>query len=888
MYLTVFYKKPGQESGMDFGNPDPKFSLSNFLLFLLNITLQAKTGALQTPYPVPFRMKVSIFKFLQLRNHKAQNSLHRAGFPIFLWMLCFTLASNAQTGTLRGIVRDKKTEAPLPGAVVTLEKTDFGTVSDSDGGYVFRQVPAGSYNIKVQAVFYETGTVFNAVVTSGNQQVMDIALEPSGKTVALNEVTIRNNPYRHTAETPMSVQTLSAQEIKSNPGGNFDVSRVIQGFPGVGGTSGSVGGYRNDIIIRGGAPNENVYYLDGIEVPVINHFATQGSAGGPTGIIDISFVSNVDLYTSAFPARYDNPLSGVLQLKQKDANPDKIENNIRLSATELAYSADGPITDKLSFQFSARKSYLQFLFQALKIPIQPAYWDFQYKVSYKINKQLTFYTLAIGAIDDFSFLTPDNLTPENVYILHSNPLIKQRSYTNGYGLKKLVNKGYWNLTFSRNMLDNKLDKYLDNQNPNEGDRTLKLHSTEAENKLRFDIDKFYDRYSFSAGAVAQYDTYTNDFYDVLSTAVTDTLGNLISPAVTLRSNASLGFVKYGIFLQGATNFFDKKLTLSLGIRADGNSLTKDGANPAKQFSPRLAASYKITPKLILNASAGKYYKMPTYTVLGYKDTTGNYVNRNTPYTGCTHLVAGLEYLPKWQGSRITIEGFDKKYDHYPVSMLDGISLANKGGDFNVLGNEPVTGSGSGHSYGLELQVQQKLLSNFFVIFSYTLYKSTFTNTNGQSTPASWDNGNLLSLIGGYKFARNIEIGVKFRYQGGAPYTPFNMAASQANYVTLGTGVPDYTRYNTQRLAAFNSMDLRIDKKWNRKKRSVDLFFDITNAYGSLQPSAPTFTFERTADNKSFLTTDGKSLRPDGSNGIPLILDNSSRVVIPSVGFIVEF
>jgi len=228
------------------------------------------------------------------------------------------------------------------------------------------------------------------------------------------------------------------------------------------------------------------------------------------------------------------------------------------------------------------------------------------------------------------------------------------------------------------------------------------------------------------------------------------------------------------------------------------------------------------------------------------------------------------------------------YHNYPVSLVDGVSLANEGGDFNVLGDEPVATTGLGKSYGLEVQLQQKLTKNFFVILAYTLYKSEFTNLNGQYYPASWDNGNLISFIGGYKFKRNIELDIKFRYQGGAPYSPFNLAASQAEYTVLGTGVTDYTKFNTLRLAPFNSMDIRIDKKWNYKKWSLDIYYDMTNAYAALEPATPTFTFKRTPDNKSFLTTDSKPLRADGSNGVPYIINNNSAVVIPTVGVIVEF
>lgn len=810
-----------------------------------------------------------------------------SSLKLIVVLLLLATAGWAQTGKIRGTVKDRKTESPIIGAVISIDGTSLGAVSDTDGSFFIGEIPAGSYNVKAQTLGYEPAVLYNVVVSSGNDQILAIVME-SGASSQLKEVVVRRNPFSKTAETPLSIQALSAQEIKSNPGGNFDISRVIQAFPGVGGTSGSVGGYRNDLIIRGGAPNENVYYLDGIEVPVINHFATQGSAGGPTGIINISFIDEVNLYTSAFPARYDNPLSGVLQMKMKAANPDKIQNNVRLSATELAYSVDGPINDKVSFQASARRSYLQILFKALQLPIQPSYWDFQYKVNYKINKKLTFYTLGIGAIDKFSFLIPEEQTAENIYTIQSNPLINQWSYTNGYGLKKLIDKGYWSLTFSRNMLENRLDKYSDNQNPSEQNRTLRIKSTEAETKLRFEVNKFFDRWSYSYGAMAQQDGFKNDFYARLTNAITDSSGAIVQPAITASSVATLQFMKYGAFGQAAVNFFDRKLSISLGLRADGNTFTTNGANPLNQFSPRLSGSYALSNQFKINASVGSYYKIPVYTLLGLTDSAGNYVNKDARYTKSDHLVAGLEFLPKWQGSRFTLEGFYKMYDRYPVSLRDGLSLANKGGDFSVLGNEPVSSTGKGLSYGLEFQFQQKLTKNFFTILSYTFYKSEFTNASGVYVPASWDNGHLLSFIGGYKFKRNIELGVKFRYQGGAPYTPFDLAASQRNYSTLGTGVFDYTRFNTLRLPEFHAMDIRIDKKWNYRKWTLDLFLDVTNAYASSQPAIPNFTFKRTADNKAFETTDGQALKADGSNGIILLLDNTSSVVIPTIGFIVEF
>lgn len=802
-----------------------------------------------------------------------------------LMMLVMHAGVYAQaSGVITGTIKDKKTQEPIPSVTVTLEGTTTGAASDFEGNFRIDNIPPKTYNLKIQAVDYKPQVIYNVVVTSGNAQTLTIEMEANN--ISLNEVVVKANPFQKNAETPLSIQSLSAQEIKSNPGGNFDISRVIQAFPGVGGTSGSVGGYRNDLIIRGGAPNENVYYLDGIEVPVINHFATQGSGGGPTGIVNISFIEDVSLYTSAFPSKFDNPLSGVLQMKQRRANPDKVQGNVRLSATELAVTADGPINKKLTFLSSVRRSYLQLLFGALQLPISPSYWDFQYKLDYKINKNLSFYTLGIGAIDNFSFNTPDKQTAENIYILKSNPTINQWNYTNGYGLKGLMKKGYWNLTFSRNMLNNQLNKFEDNQNPVESQRILRIRSTEAENKLRFDFNKYYNTWSYSWGLMAQYAQFENEVYSRVRAEIKDAGGNIIQPAYIINANTNINLWKYGAFAQVAKNLFKDRLNLSFGIRTDGNSFTTDGSNLGNTISPRLAASLLLIENLKFNASVGRYYKMPTYTILGYQ-AAGVFTNKNSRYIQSDHAVAGFEYIPK-SGMRFTLEGFYKLYNNYPVSDVDGISLANKGGDFSVLGNEPVTFNGKGRSYGVEFQFQQKFTKNFYAVLSYTYYKSEFTNANGLYAPASWDNTHLLSFIGGYKFRRNYELGVKFRYQGGAPYTPFDMAASQRNYLSTGAAVYDYSQFNQLRLGSFHSMDIRLDKKWNYRKWSLDVYLDITNLYRSVQPEYPKYTFARTTDNSAFQTTDGQAIKSDGSNAVPLVLKESDAVSIPTIGFIVEF
>lgn len=809
--------------------------------------------------------------------------LHRIGIFLPLLLLHFH-AFSQQQGSVIGTVTDGKTREPLVGVTIQAEGTPGGTTTDVDGKYRF-ELPVGSYNIKATFVGYSPLTKFNVVLTSGNAQQINFELLEETVQLEAATVILNRSVSVATAETPNSVQKLTTEEIKNNPGGNFDISRVIQVLPGVGGTAGSVGGFRNDLIIRGGGPNENVFYLDGIEIPVINHFATQGSSGGPTGILNVSFIEDATLSSSSFNARYDNALSSVLQFKQRTGNPDRFQGNVRVSSTEVAGTVEGPISPKTTYLASVRRSYLQLLFKAIDLPIRPNYWDFQYKVTSKLNKKTTFTAIGVGAIDEFTFAVPKESSPEKEYILRSNPSINQWNYTVGFSLQRLLENGFMNISASRNMFDNRLDRFEDNRTGDETARVFKSQSQEIENKLRLDVNKFLGKWEYSYGAMLQFVKYNNDFFNVRQRPVVDGTGAVTTPGVTVRFTTALDFFKYGAFFQVNRKLADDRLNLSAGLRTDLNSFTDTGNNPLQTLSPRASLSYQLNDQWRVNGSLGRYFKIPIYTVLGYKENS--FANRASQYIRSDHAVLGVEFVPR-PTTRITVEVFTKQYANYPVSVRDGISLANQGGEFGAIGNEKVTSTGEGRSRGVEFFIQQKLAGNFFGVLSYTLFKSEFTGADGVYKPSAWDTRHLVSTQLGYKFKRGWEIGGKFLYQGGAPYTPFDLATSQRNYATTGLGTLDYARLNSQRLRPFNRFDLRIDKKWNAKRYSVDAFIDIQNLFLTKNPSFPQFTFARTDDNSGFQTTDGGTLQPNGSNAIPLILRNEDATVTPALGLVVEF
>ena len=346
---------------------------------------------------------------------------------LFLAVLVLNIFSSfsQNLGTITGEIFDAKSQFPVTGANIILDGTTIGTISDENGYFIIKNIPTTSYNITISYLGYQSQKIYNVIIKSKGNPDLKIFLNESTET--LDEVVITESPFKKTMESPLSINTFSAVEIESYPGANNDITKVVQSMPGL---SPSVGGFRNDIIIRGGAPNETVYYLDGIEIPNINHFSTQGSAGGPRGMINISFIQEVTLSTSAFGAEYDNPLSGVLSFNQKEGNTNQFAGNLRVGASESGLTFEGPIFNKPNEEvkttmiFSLRKSYLQFLFKLIGLPIRPDYWDYQWKIHHDIDKYNSINFIGLGSIDDFTVEAPDDFDAQQQVLNHKSRIVR--------------------------------------------------------------------------------------------------------------------------------------------------------------------------------------------------------------------------------------------------------------------------------------------------------------------------------------------------------------------------------------------------------------------------------------------------------------------------------
>ena len=757
-------------------------------------------------------------------------------------------------GTISGKVFNNENGLILEGATIQLEDSDFFTITNSEGLFEIKDIPTSSYNIKASFVGFKSQTIFNVIVKSAGNQTLLYGLNPSSE--ELEEVILVESPFKTSIETPLSTQTFSAVEIETYPGGNNDITRVIQSLPGI---SPSVGGFRNDIIIRGGGPNETVYYIDGIEIPNINHFSTQGSSGGPVGLVNISFIKDVTLTTTSFGAEYDNALSGVLSFVQKEANKEKISGNFRIGSSEAGITLDGPINEDTSFIFSLRRSYLQFIFKAFGFSFLPDYWDYQMKLNHKIDDLNYINFIGIGSIDELTVNEPDEFDFENQSTIEQIPITNQKSRTFGVTWKRIYknSNGFFNLSLSNNKLENNFERFEDNVS-----KTNKVYSnlsTEEDVKLRFISNNNFDNYKFSFGGNFQLSKYSNrtlfKFYNI-------------------DYNSNIDFFKYGLFLKSSKRFFNDNLSVSFGIRTDQDNFTSEN-KIFENISPRIALSLSLSrnKKWNLNFTSGRYYKMPTYTSLGFRDLNNMLTNKNSKYTQSDHIVVGLEFINS-DSSRFTVELFDKRYSNYPVSSTDMVSLANKGGDFEVLGNEKILTIGKGKSYGMELLYQQKLKNNFYGILSYTFFYSKFSGIDKIYLPSVWDNRNLFSFTGGYKLKKNWEISSKLRYTDKTPYAPINFELSNASYPEI---ILDYSQLGNYFLDKFLKLDLRIDKRWNFKSTSMNFYIDAENLLANEIPVPPEYGLLRDSNQNVIIP---RSL-------IEVESDNRTAI-IPSIGFVFYF
>lgn len=737
---------------------------------------------------------------------------------LFLLLLGLLTTVSAQpTHRIKGTVIDKASRQPLEFINVLVLGLGRGGVTDAEGHFNIGEVPPGIYRLQASAVGYKTILTPEYIVSTKD---LTIQIETEENLTELEGVTVTASPFRRDPESPVGLRIIGLQEIEKSPGANRDISRIVQSYPGV---AFSPAGYRNDLIVRGGSPSENRFYLDGVEIPNINHFSTQGASGGPVGIINADLIREVNFYTGAFPTDRGNAMSSVLDFKLRDGDMERNSLKATLGASEVSLASNGHIGKKTSYLVSVRQSYLQFLFDMLGLPFLPTFTDAQFKLKTRFNANNELTILGLGGIDNMKLNT--KLDGEKAeYILSYLPKIQQETFTLGAVYRHYAGIHVQSVVVSHSYLNNRNTKYLNNDESSADNLSLKLRSVEQETKFRIENTSTFGNWKINFGANLDYSQYTNTTFQRV----------YIDEGRTFDYHTYLGMWRWGIF--GTINYetTDERFTASLGVRTDANNFSSGMKGMGDQLSPRLSLSYRLTDGLYLSGNAGLYYQLPPYTGLGFKDNNGAWVNKYLRYMSVSQESLGLSWHPG-NTFELSAEGFYKQYDKIPFSIADGIPLACKGNDYGVIGNEALSSTAQGRAYGIEILMKWLIAKKLNLASSFTLFKSEYRNNKQSEYIASaWDNQYIFNMSGTYNFPHNWSLGMKISCIGGAPYTPYDVEKSSLVTAWNAQGRPyyDYTKYNTGRLPAFGQLDVRVDKTFYLKRCMLGFYIDLQNVTNS--------------------------------------------------------
>ncbi|MFR9651046.1 MAG: carboxypeptidase-like regulatory domain-containing protein [Rikenellaceae bacterium] len=779
--------------------------------------------------------------------------------PLYIVSILISVTSLvARTFSVEGVVLGEQSRQPIPFVAVTVDgDPTTGAVSGEDGRFVINGVEPGIQRLVAQSLGYENSYSYQIEV---NARTPFVEIKMIASSEKIDSVFVRPSLFRQSVESPVSMRRIGFEQIEMSPGANRDVSKIVQNYPGV---NYSPAGYRNDLIVRGGSPSENRFYLDGIEIPNINHFSTSGASGGPVSILNADLIREVEFYSSAFPVQYGGALSSVLDIQLTDGNPDRATFKGTLGASEVSLSGSGHISDRATYIFSIRQSYLQFLFKMLGLPLLPNFIDGQFKIKYKLTERSDITLLGLMGIDNMT-LNEEGTTETSEYILNYLPTIKQNTFVTGLRYRLFAGRNTISVVASHSYVKNSSVKYFDNDESN--GLNYSINSKEQKSTLRGENRVNYDSgISLRYGAELTYTQYGVDSYT-----------SLVSGGENLY-NTTLGLFGYGLYAGVSDRWLSDRLTASFGIRFDANDFSTQTLKFWCQPSPRLSVSYLLPANLTLGAAVGLYWSMPPLTSLSYEEG-GVAVNAALNYIGVNHYTLGLEWRPKREVF-ISLEGFYKHYFDMPIVIEDGIPLADLGDDYGVIGNEALTQTGVGRAYGVELMGQWQVMKRISLVSSLTLYRSEYAvDSNASFRPSSWDNRVILMASGTYTFKRNWSVGGKLSATAGSPYTPYDEdLSSQIIYWDI-TGQPayDYSAYNTLRNDAYAQFDLRVDKRFYFDKWMLGIYLDIQNLFMSRYTEA------------DILVSTGEVDPNDSSRYQMKWLSNVSDTMLPTIGITASF
>ncbi|MCB9510040.1 MAG: TonB-dependent receptor [Deferribacteres bacterium] len=779
------------------------------------------------------------------RSH-AQNFI----LPVLTTILLLIplLLHGQERGAITGHVKDAKTQQALIGVNVVLLDTQRGATTDTLGNFRIANVPPGSYRLRFSYIGYENFFKTDVVVNSARPAIANVSLVPTA--ILGQAVTVTAGYFVESELAPVSTSALAREEIRRFPGGFEDVVRTAATLPGVAVIN---DGGRNDLLVRGGGPSENLYLVNGLEVPNINHFGSQGLSSGALSFVNLDFVDDIEFSTGGFSAKFGDKMSSVLSVNMRPGRSDRVGGKATISATQFGLNLEGPVTPKGSFLFSARRSYLDILFKALGLPFVPVYTDFNFFGTYNFSATDELTVMALAAVDrvDRDQSSLENRVT-NAGILGNS----QDQFITGAKYRKIFGKGFVDWSLGLNRIDFRFSQ-IDSL-----EREY-FRSNATETELNFKVDGFTQlskRTGFSTGVVLK--RLLNDN----TTAFADTIFDRNGREVPLSSIdlpntilADTAVTKAGAYLQ-LEQQVGQRLEVNFGVRADYFDFLDKAFYPAIRSSAQLQLSDAVQ----LSASYGRYYQSPAYVWVS------NPVNRGLKALKNDMIITGLSARLR-DDVNLKLESYYKRYRDLPTGATAGtdyLVLTNTGvgyggreDNYQSFGYFPLVSDGSGRSYGFELLLQKKYSDTpLYGQVSLALNKSEYTAANGRTYPGQYDQRLIFNISGGYKFSTKWEISAKLRYFTGAPYTPVYLPELNRGLIQ---NLPQ--EYLADRLPAGHLLDIRVDRRFNFRTWSLIVFTDVQNAYNNKLYNRPRYDFWEQK-----------------------ILDRDELGILPSIGISAEF
>lgn len=709
------------------------------------------------------------------------------------------VSNPTRTGTLKGMVVDADTKSPIIGASVMVVDTERGAATNENGEFRIPELPVGSYSVAVRSVGYGPVTRTDVIIRTGRLTQLDIELP-----VVVTEfegVTVLGGYFTESPTEPTGSVSYSGEEVRRAPGSAGDVSRIMFTLPSVAKVNDQV----NNLIVRGGSPTENSFYIDNIEIPNINHYPLFGTSGGPISLVNTDFVKNVTFSAGGFSAAYGDRLSSIMNLSFREGNREEIDMQADLNFAGFGLVGEGPINNgRGSWLFSARRSYLDLLVDAIGTGVVPRYSDYQGKLVYDLSPKHQLSFLGILGVDYIKFEREDAIDEGNTTDGWSDGY----EYALGANWRFLwSDHGYSNTSLSylatqtkANYFESSTGKELVRQDNRDGAaqlRNVNFYRFNERNEIEFGFDVKYE--------LDRFDYYASDY--------TNYIGDSIPPLIiddNIESPKAGGFVSY--ILRPTS-----RLSATLGLRYDYFEYTEDGA-----VSPRAALSYRLTDRAKLNAAFGIYNQSIPLILLSQQES-----NRNLNSPRAYHYVLGGEYMLR-DDTRMTLEGYYKWYENFPmdIDQPELFIIDEMVYDEYFQYHENLRDDGNARSYGVELTIQRKLKEGIYGLLSGAWFRSQYKDLNGVWRNRAFDNRVILSAEGGYKPNSRWEFSLRWVYAGGAPYTPLDIEASRA----INRSVHDQSRVNEARYPAYHSLNLRADRRFNFSGSNMIVYISVWNAY----------------------------------------------------------